>query len=156
PPAPAIHFVGKQTSSEVLGTDFIGTPVTSKDGGQIGKISNLVFGQDGRIELAVIGIGGFLGIGEKEVAVPFDSVKSDVVNNKHVCIVDATKDQLNAAPTYKTLNDQAFNERMADWRAKAAQSWADVKSRAAKAYDEAKSRVEEARHPSEQPKPAQQ
>ncbi len=151
-----IHFVDKQNSSEVLGTDFIGTPVLTKNNQQIGKISNLVFDQDGRIELAVIGVGGFLGIGEKEVAVPFDSVKSDTVNKKHVFIIDATKEQLTAAPAYTTLNDQAFNERMAGWRAKAAKSWADIKSRAAKAYDEAKNRVEEARHPAEQPKPAQQ
>ncbi len=144
-------FVDKQNNSEVLGTDFIGTPVTTKDGQQIGKIANLVFDQEGRIELAVVGIGGFLGIGEKDVAVPFDALKSETVNNKNVFVVDATKDQLKAAPSFQTLNAQALKQRMADWRAKAQQSWADVKSRAAKAYDEAKQRVEEAR----EPKPAQ-
>ncbi|MGO9543555.1 MAG: PRC-barrel domain-containing protein [Rhodomicrobium sp.] len=150
-PAAPMSFVDKQTTAEVLGTDFINTPVMSKGGQQIGKISNLVFDQEGRIELAVIGVGGFLGIGEKEVAVPFDSVKSEMVNGKHVFTVDASKDQLKAAPSYKTLNDQALNQRMTEWRAKAQQSWADVKARAAKAYEEAKQRVEEAR----EPKPAQ-
>ena len=145
--SPAIQFVDKQNNSELLGTDFIGTPVMTKGNQQIGKISNLVFDQDGRIELAVIGVGGFLGIGEKEVAVPFDAVKPDTVNNKRVFVVDATKEQLTAAPAYKTLNDQAFNQRMADWREKAAKSWAEIKNRAAKAYDEAKTRVEEARKP---------
>src|SRR5262249_25243013 len=145
--SPAIQFVEKQNNSEVLGTDFIGTPVTTKDGQQIGKIANLVFDQDGRIAFAVIGVGGFLGIGEKEVAVPFESVKSDVVNNKHVFIVDATKEQLTAAPAYKTLNDQAFNERMTEWRAKAAKNWADIKKPGAKAYNDAKAPVEEAKDP---------
>jgi sporulation protein YlmC with PRC-barrel domain len=140
-----VSFVSKQNNSEVLGSDFIGTPVQTKDGQQIGKISNLVFDQEGRIELAVIGVGGFLGIGEKEVAVPFDAIKSETVNNKNVFVVDATKEDLKTAPPYQTLNAQAFNQRMADWRVKAAQSWADVKSRAAKAYDEAKQRVEEQR-----------
>jgi sporulation protein YlmC with PRC-barrel domain len=148
-----VSFVGKQNTSEVLGSDFIGTPVTTKDGQQIGKISNLVFDQEGRIELAVIGVGGFLGIGEKEVAVPFDAIKPETVNNKNIFIVDATKDELKTAPAYQTLNAQAFNQRMADWRVKATQSWADIKSRAAKAYDEAKQRVEETRQPgSEQQK----
>ncbi len=145
-----VNFVDRQNNSEVLGTDFIGTPVTTKDGQQLGKISNLVFDQEGRIELAVIGVGGFLGIGEKEVAVPFDSVKSEVVNNKHVFVVDATKEELKAAPAYKTLNAQAFAERMSDWRAKAKQSWGDIKSRAAKAYDEAKQRVGESGKPAQQ------
>jgi sporulation protein YlmC with PRC-barrel domain len=145
-PSP-MSFVDRQNNSEVLGTDFIGTPVVSKDGQPLGKISNLVFGPEGRIELAVVGVGGFLGIGEKEVAVPFESIRSDSLNNRHVFILDATKDDLKAAPTYRTLNDQAFNERMRDWRTKAQQSWTDIKSRASKAYDEAKQRVEQPSKP---------
>src|SRR5262249_56549772 len=127
-----LNFADRQNNSEVLGTDFIGTPVNGKDGQQLGRISNLVFDQDGRIELAVIGVGGFLGIGEKEVAVPFDSVKSDTVNNKHVFVLDATKEQLQAAPPYKTLSGEAYKQRMADWRAKAQKSWSDIKNRASK------------------------
>jgi sporulation protein YlmC with PRC-barrel domain len=146
-----INFLSQQTQNEVLGTDFIGTPVKTKDGQQIGKISNLVFDQEGRIENAVIGVGGFLGVGAKEVAVPFDSLKSEVDNNKHVMVIDATKEQLNAAPSYKTLNDQAFNQRVANWRAKAEESWAKLKQRAGEAYDSAKTRINEARQGSDKP-----
>ena len=139
------NFIPEQNQSEVLGTDFVGTQVVSKDNQPLGKIANLVFDQSGHIELAVIGIGGFLGIGEKEVAVPFDSLKSEEVNNKHVFSIDLTKDQLKAAPAFKTLNDQARHELIAKWRAKAEKSWADLKSKAGKTYDEAKERVNEAR-----------
>ncbi len=138
-----ITFASQQNQSEVLGTDFVGTPVTTKGGQQIGKISNLVFDADGRIELAVIGVGGFLGIGEKEVAVPFDALRADRVNNRHVFVIEATKEDLQAAPSFKTLNDQRLAERLADWRAKAAKSWAEIKARAEKAYDDAKARVEQ-------------
>ncbi len=146
-----INFIAEQTPGEVLGTDFIGTPVATKGGEQVGRISNLVFGKDGSIELAVIGIGGFLGIGEKEVAVSFDSLKSDTLNNKHVFVIDATKDQIKAAPAYKTISDQKFKERVAEWRAKATQSWTQMKEQAAKAYEEAKTKVNEATKPSDQP-----
>ena len=139
------NFIPEQNQSEVLGTDFVGTQIVSKDNQPLGKIANLVFDQSGHIELAVIGVGGFLGIGEKEVAVPFDSLKSDVVNNKHVFSVDLTKDQLKAAPTFKTLNDQARQEMIAKWRSKAEQSWADLKAKAGKTYEETKDRVNEAR-----------
>jgi len=144
-PAPAapITFIEQQTNDEVLGTDFVGTPVLSKDGQQIGKIANLVFDKDGRIAIAVIGVGGVLGIGEKEVAVAFDSVKSDTKDNKHVFTVDATKEQLKAAPAYKTLNDQAFNQRVAEWRQKAAESWKQAKEKAGQAYEQAKEKVNE-------------
>jgi len=145
--AQKVTFVDKQNNSEVLGTDFIGTPVVGKDGQQVGKVANLVFDQNGRIELAVIGIGGVLGIGEKEVAVPFEAVKSEVKDGRHVFAIDATKEQLKDAPAYQTLNKQAFNERMKEWREKAQHIWGDVKSRAEKAYEEAKEKVEEARQP---------
>jgi sporulation protein YlmC with PRC-barrel domain len=146
----SLNFADRQNNSEVLGTDFIGTPVNGKDGQQLGKITNLVFGQEGRIELAVVGVGGFLGIGEKEVAVPFDSIKAGEANNKQVFILDATKEQLQAAPNYKTLSGEALKQRMAEWRAKAQQSWADIKNRASKAYDGAKQRMEQPTKPSEQ------
>ena len=142
-----LTFMETQNNTEVLGTDFFGTPVNGKDGQQVGKIANLVFDQNGRIELVVVGIGGVLGVGEKEVAVPFDAVKPDVAGGKRVFVIDATKDQLKAAPAYKTLNDQAFAERMKNWREKAQASWADAKVRASKAYEQAKEKVEEATKP---------
>jgi sporulation protein YlmC with PRC-barrel domain len=138
----ALTFMDTQSNTEVLGTDFIGAPVNDSTGTQIGKIANLVFDQNGHIELAVIGVGGFLGIGEKDVAVPFDSVKATVVDGKTVFVADATKDQLTAAPSYKTLNAQARAERMREWREKAQANWNNVKDRASKAYDDAKAKVE--------------
>jgi sporulation protein YlmC with PRC-barrel domain len=149
-PSPAaINFASQQNQTEVLGTDFIGTPVVTPDGQKIGSIANLVFDQNGRIELAVIGVGGFLGVGQKEVALPFDSIKSDVQKDKHVFVIEANKDQLKAAPSYQTLDQKAFKQRMADWRAKASESWAEVKKRASKAYEEAKTKIDEARQPSD-------
>ena len=135
-------FMNVQNDTEVLGTDFIGTPVNDKSGQQIGKIANLVFDQTGRIELAVIGVGGFLGIGEKDLAVPFDAVKSEVISDQHVFVIDATKADLMAAPVYKTINAQAHAGRVKEWREKAQASWIDIKARTSKAYEEAKEKVE--------------
>ena len=60
---------GKWRSSKLSGLD-----VYNNDE-KIGDINELIFGQDGKIEAVVIGVGGFLGIGEHNVAVPFDQVK---------------------------------------------------------------------------------
>ena len=144
------NFIPEQNQSEVLGTDFVGTQVVSKDNQPLGKIANLVFDQDGHIELAVIGVGGFLGIGEKEVAVPFDAVTSEVIDNKHVFSIDLTKEQLKAAPAFITLNDQARQELIAKWREKAKKAWADLKAKTSKELDEAKERINEAREKVEQ------
>ncbi len=142
-----VTFMEKQNNTEILGTDFIGTAVNGKDGLPAGRITNLVFDQNGRIELAIIGVGGVLGVGEKSVAVPFEILKPETAAGKQVFVLDATKDELKAAPTYQTLNAQALAERMKDWREKAQTSWTDLKGRASKAYEQAKEKVEEATKP---------
>ena len=50
--------------------------------------------KDGRISTAIIGVGGFLGVGEKDVAVPFNSA------GDRYLVIDATKEALEKAPGY--------------------------------------------------------
>ncbi|MCS6760044.1 MAG: PRC-barrel domain-containing protein [Candidatus Devosia euplotis] len=60
-----------------LATQLIGQPVYSSSGDdveEIGNVSDLTFNEDGQIVAAVIGVGGFLGIGEKSVAVDFSTL----------------------------------------------------------------------------------
>jgi hypothetical protein len=45
------------------------------DSDNIGDVKDLIISDDGMITHAVVGVGGFLGIGEKEVAVPFDELQ---------------------------------------------------------------------------------
>jgi PRC-barrel domain len=56
---------------------------------------------DGKIGAFIIGVGGFLGIGEKDVAVPFNSVRATQRDGKWWLAMDATKDSLKSAPGYK-------------------------------------------------------
>jgi sporulation protein YlmC with PRC-barrel domain len=56
------------------GSKLIGLPVIGMDHVRVGAIEDLLVGGDGRIEAVVIGVGGFLGIGEKWVAVPYDQI----------------------------------------------------------------------------------
>ncbi len=159
---PPIRFVDRQDPEDMLGTDFIGTLVTTGKGQRLGRISNLVFDKEGRIELAVIRLGEFFRIARKQVAVPFDNVRFETINDKNVFVIDATKEDLNAAPAFETLNDKAFKERMSNLREKAKKRWSEIRGRASKAYEEAKERVgEESERLKQrveefrQPKPAQ-
>ena len=49
----------------------------------------------------IIGVGGFLGAGEKDVAVPFNAVKGKKKDNKWWLVMNTTKDALKNAPGYK-------------------------------------------------------
>ena len=62
--------------------------------------------EDGRVQAIVVGVGGFLGIGEKPVALAWDSVKLTEQDGSRVILVSATREQLEGMPTYKTLEDK--------------------------------------------------
>jgi hypothetical protein len=143
PQPSAVQFIERQKPAEVLATDFLGTPVLTKDDQKIGDIANLVFDENGHVELAVIGMGGFLGVGQKIVAVPFDSLKLETRNGKPAMIVDASQDQLKAAPTYETLDAKALAQHLANWKSEAIEGWNKAKQSAANAYNAAKNAVNE-------------
>ena len=54
----------------------------------------------------IVGVGGFLGAGEKDVAVPFAAVKHTLKDNKVYLTMDATKDALKSAPGFKYDRDR--------------------------------------------------
>jgi len=68
---------------------------------KIGQIKDVLVDKSGRINTLIIGVGGFLGIGEKDVAVPFQEVKANMKDNKAHLVMDATKDSLKSAPGFK-------------------------------------------------------
>ncbi len=56
--------------------------------------------QNGKIDAAIIGVGGFLGVGEKNVSVPFNSLKLADKNGKRYLVMNTTKEALKNAPGY--------------------------------------------------------
>ncbi|HUL29946.1 MAG TPA: PRC-barrel domain-containing protein [Thermodesulfobacteriota bacterium] len=89
-------------------TEIIGTEVRDSQGEEVGKIDDLVFDNEGRTSFAIVGYGGFLGIGQNLVAVPVNSL-SNVEKPRHF-VLDATKQKVQSAPLFskKTLNDPAW------------------------------------------------
>lgn len=69
---------------------------------RVGDISDLILDSDGKIERAVIGVGGFLGIGEKLVAVSFSdlTIHRESDGSGRVTM-NTTKEALQNAPDYK-------------------------------------------------------
>jgi hypothetical protein len=61
----------------------------------------------GEPDVAIIGVGGFLGIGEKNVGVPFERINITTgEDNNLVARLDTTKEALEAAPAYVDRDDQ--------------------------------------------------
>jgi sporulation protein YlmC with PRC-barrel domain len=69
------QFMTKMETNQIMASDLIGTRVVSANNESIGDINDVILDRNGQVMAAVVGVGGFLGIGEKDVAVPFKSLE---------------------------------------------------------------------------------
>ena len=110
----AAHILARQEPGEWLATELIGRSVVNTADETIGDVNDLITDAGGKTIAAVIGVGGFLGIGEKDVAVSFAAIEPRTDEDGDVTLyVNATQEQLEAAPEFKTLAD-LDSERMAN------------------------------------------
>jgi putative membrane protein len=78
--------------------DLIGQTVVNQNGDNVGEIYDIVLNSSDQAVLAVVSVGGFLGIGEKNVAVPFEQLQPS--DNEAILMSSATEDELKAMPEY--------------------------------------------------------
>ena len=70
-------------------------------GAKVGTIKDALVQNGNKLDAFVISVGGFLGMGEKDVLVPFHAVTVSMKNNKPWLTIAATKDELKSAPGVK-------------------------------------------------------
>lgn len=81
-------------------SDFIGKRVYTRAGEDIGEVADLIVTDNGAVQAVVLGVGGFLGIGEKDVAVTMQAIEMMPEGDTTRLVVDASKEQLTNAPDY--------------------------------------------------------
>jgi sporulation protein YlmC with PRC-barrel domain len=98
-------FVNSQRQDQYLASKFKGTDVIGSDDKKIGDVTDILFDKDGKIEAYVVGVGGFLGIGSKEVALAptaFQVVAGDKSKNESDKLrLSLTKDELKQAANFE-------------------------------------------------------
>lgn len=99
------NYPTMQAATDWRSSKVVGLNVYNSKNEKIGDINDLLIDANGAVSHAIVGVGGFLGIGEKNVAIPFASVKmSRDKDGKLTAMVDSTKEALTAAPAFKYLN----------------------------------------------------
>jgi len=90
--------------NDSLASRVMGTKVytgTGDDAEVIGDINDLVLDSDGTIAAVIVGVGGFLGVGEKNVAVPYADLQwSTAADGSNRAVMTTTKDDLATAPDF--------------------------------------------------------
>jgi len=107
------NFIKEQSADQLVFTKFKGTDVLGPDNTLIGNVDDLLFDKNGKIIGMVMGVGGFLGIGVKNVAIgmsAFDVIPADIGTHRTAQANDPTivklkvswtKDQLMEAPDFQ-------------------------------------------------------
>ena len=117
PKAPVQGQIVVQEANTVLAKqDLIGQTVYAPDKAKIGSISDLILSKDAKnVDGFVIGVGGFLGIGEKSVALKLDKLKmASGADGAMELSMDMTKDELRNTPTFKSQKDQNAEKQAAE------------------------------------------
>jgi sporulation protein YlmC with PRC-barrel domain len=100
-PAVAADTMSSLPSDSWTITNYYKQDVYDKGQNSVGKVDDVLVDKSGKITALMVGVGGFLVAGEKDVALPFSAVKSEKKNNKWYLTVDETKDSLKKAAGYK-------------------------------------------------------
>ena len=95
------EYLATLAADQYLADDLVGDSVytgPTNDSDNIGNINNLVINEDGTIAGLIVGVGGFLGIGEKEVLVDWSALDIQVTDGDlRVDAPTLTREELEAA-----------------------------------------------------------
>ncbi|MGU3538463.1 PRC-barrel domain-containing protein [Methylobacterium sp. A54F] len=104
-----------QTPNDRVASKLVGLTIQNGANETIGEIADLVLDENSTVKCWIVGVGGFLGIGTKYVAIAPSAVKIARADNQALkATIDTTKDQLRAAPEYVYLGKEKPGEGKAD------------------------------------------
>ncbi|TAJ03436.1 MAG: PRC-barrel domain containing protein [Planctomycetota bacterium] len=89
-------------------SELRGTNVVTPQGEKLGDLEEFAIDANGRVNYATLSVGGFLGMGDRHVAVPWDSLRFSMGGDdgdKKVITLSSTKEQLERAPQFKSAAD---------------------------------------------------
>ena len=81
---------------------ILGKDVLNAKGETMGRIVDVLFDEKGEAHAAVIDFGGFLGVGSRKIAISWKALRFDLGEKKNVIALDLDREQLKAAPEYKS------------------------------------------------------
>lgn len=107
-PTGAMQFVSQQATGQWLSTKFIGTDVIGANNEKVGDVTDILFDRDGRIMAYVVGVGGFLGIGTKDVALNPSAFQVQPETDREALKLRLakTRDELRNAPEFKVASSR--------------------------------------------------
>jgi sporulation protein YlmC with PRC-barrel domain len=88
------------STNQLLASDIYKANVYDPSEHKIGDVSDLMIDINGNVTAAIISVGGFLGVGQKDVVIPFKELQISMRDGKNWLVLNRTKDELKTAPAY--------------------------------------------------------
>ena len=102
---PAAKIETALPNEAVTVTDWYKQNVYDPNENKIGDIKDVLVDKSGRVVALIVAVGGFLGAGEKDVAVPFEAVHPTMKDKKWWLVMNTNKHSLKSAPGFKYDSD---------------------------------------------------
>jgi hypothetical protein len=100
-------FITEQADDTVLASELIGRTVYNPADEALGDVNDVAWKEDGSVDAVIVGVGGFLGIGEKAVGVAYEAIEVTTdENGDRKLVLSATEDELAAAPEFMTTEEK--------------------------------------------------
>jgi sporulation protein YlmC with PRC-barrel domain len=101
-----VTIIAVQEDGQTLANELIGTNIVNAEGETIGEITDLLMGEDGQVIGSVVSVGGFLGIGAKELALAQGEIDfSRDENGDLVASIPVTREELEAGPDFTSREE---------------------------------------------------
>jgi hypothetical protein len=81
--------------------NYVNQDVYNRNGEKLGTIKDLLMGPDGRMAAIVVNVGRDLGIGDKDIGVPYSALETEQRDGGQRIFIRATKEALQAAPVFQ-------------------------------------------------------
>lgn len=94
-------YLSEQTANHWLASHYMGKTVYGPNNERVGDINDIVIDRAGTTTAIIVGVGGFLGMGEKNVAVPFSALQLNQRDGRDELHMNVTKGDLEKAPAFK-------------------------------------------------------
>ncbi len=94
-------YMNSAPANSMKASNLIGSDVKTTGDEEVGAISDVIIDQDGKVAAILVGVGGFLGMGEKEVAISWDKVTRSGTGKDQELRIDQTRESLKNAPEFE-------------------------------------------------------
>lgn len=135
-------------------TDFLGESVRNGKGEIVGSVDDLILSKSDNVMYAVLSVGGFLGVGDKLVAVPFEKISVGVLKVEGLLMYDVSKEELKKRPefSYDFQTDEEARSQFVDaarwrfekWESKIERRSEELKKDTSKMSKEAAAKLDQA------------